>query len=123
MSTWTHVVGGFRIDGMPQIIPSHTVQSIKDILGPMCLFDDWDDTSTLPRGSEGSLQYKIIEYQHGLPWIMVAIWGDLRDYDNLKEIEDWWNATLAKFDMIRDGCLRIIVEGREPVILTNKETT
>jgi hypothetical protein len=118
MSTWTHVVGCLRIDGLPKIDPKFSVNHIQRTLGPMCLFDDyWHDESTLPCGSEGSLQYKIIEYYTGLPWIAIAIWGDLRDYESEQPIEDWWNALLKKFDFVRDGCLRIEVEKREPKIL------
>lgn len=126
MSKWTHVVGCIRIDGMPTIAPTHTVEAIQDVLGPMCLFDNWDDASVLPRGSEGSLQYQVIVYNTGLPWIAIPIWGDLSDYTDDVEIKKWFESILKKFSdfskgIIRDACLRVQVEGNEPILLQNKE--
>ena len=124
MSIWTHVVGAIRIDGLPQMIETDTADSISKIIGPMCLWEDdnWDKKSTLPCGSEGSLQYKIIEHDKGLSWIIVPIWGDLRDYDDVNEIRQWWNnlIDIALKDRVRQAVLQISVEGRSPVILQKR---
>jgi len=123
MSQWTHVVGCIRVDGLPKIIEEHKIENIEKILGPMCLFDKWNDESTLPRGSEGSLQYQIIEYYHGMPWVVIPIWGDLRDFDNPKIIQSWWNKTISKLDStatIRDAVIYLEVEGEKSLILTHE---
>lgn len=119
MSTWTHVVGCIRIDGLPQFNRGGKA-TVEQLLGPICTFEKWNDESTLPRGSEGGLQYQIIEYDKGLPWLAIPIWGDLRDYDSAEPIKKWWDETLAKFQIVRDGILRVAVEGQEPVILVFK---
>lgn len=123
MSTWTHVVGCIRIDGIPHGFEDcDKVEDIEKIFGPMCLYDAWNEESTLPRGSEGSLQYRIIEYYTGLPWLAVPIWGDLRDYDSVEEIKEWFNGILSKLDFrVRDAVLHVQVECEEPVILTYKD--
>jgi hypothetical protein len=111
MSIWTHVVGCVRVDGLPGIVPKCTKEAIRETIGPMSLFDDWNDKSKLPSGSEGSLHYEIIEYDFGLPWIAIPFWGDLRDFDNPDEIKKWWSELLPKLGMIRDAVLRVEVEG------------
>jgi hypothetical protein len=110
MSTWTHVVGCLRIDGIPQINPMKwNVREVEKAMSPM------------PVGSEGGLQYRVIEYSTGAPWVAVAIWGDLRDFDDVESVREWWLALQAKFDLVRDGALQIQVEGRDPVILGNTQ--
>ena len=122
MSTWTHVVGCIRVDGLPSIEPNvFSKQKIKDILGLPCTYEKWNDETALPCGSEGSIQYEIIEYSTGLPWLSIPVWGDLRDYEDVEEIKKWWNETLEKLGMIRDAVLHIKVEGREAVVLTYKD--
>lgn len=129
MSRWTHVVGAFRVDSMSMDAPPKA-EDIEKVLGPMCLFDTWDESSTLPRGSEGSLQYHVHVYREGgnLPWAVVSVWGDLRDYDSDSEIKKWWEETLDKlerhetaekcFFTIRDAVLCIALESRKkPTIL------
>lgn len=89
MSTWTHVVGTIRVDGIPG--------------------GEENLDSTLPAGSEGSLRYSINEYGGGLPWVIITIWGDLRDYDinDAEEIKVWWKELLPKFDIVRDAVLLV----------------
>src|SRR3990167_5577525 len=114
MSIWTHVVGCIRVDGIPDL--GARIHTIEKILGPICTFDNWNDASILPRGSEGGLQYRIIEYHTGLPWIVIPVWGDLRDFDDTETIKAWWDEILLKLQWIRDAVLRVQVEGREPLI-------
>lgn len=118
MSIWTHVVGNIRVDGIPNI--TGTIEGIKAILGKICTFEDWEEDTILPLGSEGGLQYEIIEYGAGLPWVSIPIWGDLRDYDDVEAIKKWWFETLKKLKSIRDAVIVISVEGQEPIVLTNK---
>jgi len=123
MSIWTHVVGTIRVDGIPGIIK---IEDLEKILGKIIkytniLVDDSDEETTLPMGSEGSLRYQIIEYDKGFRWVVIPVWGDLRDYDDVTYIEEWWNGVLEKLPVIRDACLRIEVEGQKPVLLWTKE--
>ncbi len=119
MSTWTHVVGCIRVDGLPQL--GSKLAAVQAALGPICTFDKWDDSSKLPRGSEGGLQYQIIEYATGLPWLAIPIWGDLRDFDSAAKIENWWEGLLKELSFIRDAVLSVQVSGKEAIILTYKE--
>lgn len=119
MSIWTHVVGSIRVDGIPNI--SGSVDAIKETLGKICTFEKWEESTTLPCGSEGGLQYKVIEYDTGLPWITIPIWGDLRDYDDVEAIKKWWFETLEKLGCIRDAVIHISVEGKESIVLTADE--
>ena len=129
MSIWTHVVGCIRIDGIVALGADKT--KVVKIFGPMCTYDKWNDASTLPRGSEGGLQYQIIEYGQGLRWLVIPIWGDLRDFDtaDVPTITKWWNALLAAFEkeqsglvtgIVRDAVLHIQVEDCEATVLTFK---
>lgn len=118
MSVWTHITGNIRIDGLPGLSPLHTVEAVKAIFGNTCSFDDDEavrDACTVPCGSEGSLQYEVIEYSDGLPWVTVAVWGDLRDYDYIAEIKQWFERILCGEGLIiRQAVLSVSVEnGRE----------
>lgn len=118
MSVWTQVVGCIRVDGIPGLNDDYTVEAFKQKLGPICTWDDWNELSTLPRGSEGSLWYDILSYDTGseeygiLPTGVIPIYGSLRDYDSVEEITEWWHETLSKFHIVRDGVLRIEVGHR-----------
>lgn len=116
MSAWTHVVGNIRIDGIPGM--GFNIKDIENAIGPMSLWESRNDNCILPKGSEGSLHYKIIQYANGLCWLTIPIWGDLRDVDSHQEIEKWWNELLPKLGLIRDAILHIRTEGEDPVILT-----
>ena len=120
MSIWTHVIGCIRLDGMPSLPEiGGSKEDIIRILGPISTYENQQDISRLPRGSEGSLEYQIIEYNSGLPWLVIPIWGDLRDYDNITEIQDWWKQTLASFKIVRDAVLRVEVEKGPTIILSS----
>ena len=119
MSQWTHVVGCIRLDGLPQF-GVETVETVRQKLSVPSLWEKWNDNTTLPCGSEGSLDYRIIEYDTGMPWVVIPIWGDLRDYNDGAAITKWWEETLKKFELVRDGCLTFRVEGQEPITLTYK---
>lgn len=85
----------------------------------MCLWGDWNEDTKLPSGSEGSLQYELHEYGNGLPWLIITIWGDLRDFDNENIIKEWFFKTIKEIGFIRDAVLKIEVEGKEPILIQN----
>ena len=117
MSTWTHVAAivrfdGLRLPGMPDPTPK---------LGQTATYDDepaaWD-ACDVPCGSEGSLQYQL--WTNPNPTSLAAytamIWGDLRDYEDVDEIEAYLGRITAGA-MIRQGVAEISIEGRDPVVL------
>lgn len=122
MSTWTHVVGAVRFDGIPGMGPLHKLQTIEEIvIGVKKVTDegvvDHNWRNPLPMGSEGPIQYKIHEYGKGLPWIIITIWGDLRDYDDVDEIDKWFMELCGAWPLIRDGVLSIRVDdGRTRIV-------
>lgn len=117
MSVWTHVAGIIRVDTIRGLTPTPDFEKIfiKSLFG--------DDTiSNMPSGSEGSLDYRIIENpdEASIAAYTVVIFGDLRDYgaDRTEDIKDWWEHVLSEFDMIRQAVLQICPEDGEPVILS-----
>ena len=117
MSIWTHVVGNIRVDGIPNV--NCSVDDIKAKLGKICTFEHWEDDVNLPCGSEGSLQYDVIEYDYGMPWITIPIWGDLRDFNDTEMIKSWWRNTLKDIGIIRDAVLLLYIDRNIPVVLTH----
>lgn len=117
MSIWTHVNGSIRIDDM-RFGSKSRVEKIKEVLGPILNWDAiWDQdgaeelTTSLPTGSEGSLEYSIYENPHesSLAAYVVSIWGDLRSYDDIDEIKAWFEKVLGSF-MVRQAVLEVEVE-------------
>lgn len=116
MSIWTHVNGNIRIDSMR--FSGSEVSKINSVLGKIVNYDDEDWSTTLPCGSEGSLEYNIWENprESSLSAYSVSIWGDLRDYSNIEEIKRWFNFIIKQF-MVRDAILSISVEDGDSIIL------
>lgn len=113
MSQWTHVAGLIRLDSIgvnivrsPTRIKNEKVKdAVTKALGNTCDYDSereaWEKC-TVPRGSEGSLQYEVYpnsdKDEHTANWGYVAIWGDLRGFgtEDLPNIQDWFEKSLAK---------------------------
>ena len=108
-------------------MPSHTIEDMKALLGNTVTYEDEEsawDACNVPQGSEGSLQYEISEVGEGLVWLTVSIWGDLRDYENVSEIEEWFNkvtTTSPPGVMVRSAILEAHTEGRERKVLQYKD--
>lgn len=163
MSQWTHVAGLIRLDSVGATIikrgvidkDHYIVGAVKEALGHTWRYDDSpaespaeSDACSVPSGSVGSLQYVVErnegedEFTHGLSWGFVAIYGDLRNYESVERIADWFKGALEKlrnppsevpveqmnpFDkamymlgtfLIRDAVLSIDVEGRPRTVLS-----
>lgn len=113
MSQWTHIAGLIRLDSMGAVMVRLPVREINDrlkvaaakALGYTCSFESsneaWDQCS-VPRGSEGSLQYQVFSNsdrdEHALSWGYVAIWGDLRDFgtEDYPSVLDWFQKSLER---------------------------
>lgn len=117
MSQWTHVNASIRFDGI-----LGTGQPTKKDLGQMCKWEDKDtshwETSKLPCGSEGSIEYEIIKTggENSLASMAVNFTGDLRDYDDTTEIITYFNE-IVKERMVRSGVIEIDVEFKDTLIL------
>jgi hypothetical protein len=126
MSIWTHVNGCIRIDGIPQIDGRHE-HWYRDVLGNTVSYDDPDDAwekCNVPKGSEGSLHYHLVQAGGGLVLWTVPVWGDLRDFDKsqVHEIKEWFERVVARSDLtIRDAVLTIHTEGQNSITLVSEE--
>lgn len=127
MSMWTHVAGSVRLDDLSFLTNKpNTAETIEEILGPICLFEDWNDNTRLPCGSEGSIEYKVYENEgNSIAKFNINFFGDLRDYSSsdIEEIVEWFNKLNDNFNprdnftAIRDAILKISVEDGTNVIL------
>ena len=116
MSQWTHVNASIRFDS----ILGQGIITEKE-LGKMCKWEDkdtshWED-SKLPCGSEGSIEYEIVQTggENSMAAQVVVFAGDLRDYDDDKEILNYFKS-ITENKMIRSGILEIDVEYKTKLI-------
>lgn len=111
MSQWTHVAGIIRLNGF-----APTLKRIEDAFGKTAFFEspekDWDEC-TVPMGSEGSLHYQFIPGRDGsLACGEIAIWGDLRSYNDHGAVIEWVRSSMKKIELgCRGGAIQIDVEG------------
>ena len=115
MSQWTHVAGIIRIDSVLEFVNQNTKIVLRDIITGM----------SLPAGSEGPVKIQTLErpdfYKTArISWGSVIITGDLRDYDDVQELKEWWISLIEKLSTVvdvRDGVMSIRVEGQECVVV------
>ena len=120
MSRRTHIAGLIRIDSIGELAGTNVEKMLKDILWPICSREEWDDKSTLPRGSEGSISYKILPYwdKNSLSRGEIAISGDLRGYgteEDAKNFIKWVEGILAEIQgeaRVRQGIIQF-EDGKE----------
>lgn len=120
MSEWTHVAGMIRVDSMcyehekdARWLERNRKENILEgILGPILIWKDGDEgykewkriskVCKLPRGSEGSIEYKIITNfdTESITAFDIAIWGDLRDFgvDETHNIQRWFYNLCAELE-------------------------
>lgn len=131
MSIWTHVAGIVRIDSF-DIIPDETfVEKIGNIIKWESPSWEWDLAEKKPElftpfGREGGINYNIIENQEkgSIDKYCVTFYGDLRDYDDINAIENWFEKILYESEfMIRDAVLSIDLEFGEKRIVSYNEKT
>lgn len=112
MSQWTHVSAVIRYDGIKGQTPDPS-------LGRTVHFDDprenWHHCD-VPRGSEGSLQYRLEEVGTGAVRFTAMIWGDLRDFSSVDGILEYLDRITAG-QMIRSGLAEIEVEYQQTIVL------
>lgn len=116
MSVWTHVNGSIRVDSIRMLgKPDFSKIFIKSL---------WENTNTncnMPEGSEGSLDFRIIENPNkdSLAAYTVSIFGDIRDYskERLQDIKDWFERVIKECGMIRQAILQIDFEDCDKVYI------
>ena len=122
MSVWTHVAGVIRVDCLRCIFeqPDFNKIFVKELWN-----EDTFGVCNMPMGSEGSLDFRVIENpeKDSLAAYTVVIFGDLRDFGvaDIHIIEDWWNRVLEQCGMIRQAVLQIQPEDGDVKILEQKE--
>lgn len=132
MSVWTHVNGVVRLNDYSFLSSKrNTRKDVEKIIGPMCLFHNWNENTKLPLGSEGSIEYKVIQSteESNLARFNIIFWGDLRDYDDLNEIIQWFNNLKKEieskdtFMQYRDAILSCECEaGNSIIVKLNTDT-
>lgn len=120
MSVWTHVAGVIRVDCIRCISePDFNKIFIKSLWG------EHNPNCNMPSGSEGSLDFRVIENpdKDCLAAYTVVVFGDLRDFGvaNMPEIENWWDRVLEQCGMVRQAVLQIQPEDGDVKILEQKE--
>lgn len=133
MSQWTHINGSIRIDHIQQLAPPIPFGEIFKTAH----YDDpdakWNECN-VPCGSEGSLQVNVWTNpdKSCLAVYTVNVFGDLRDYDNVDEVREWFRSIVKNPGLIiRDavltcnvefhGIYTFIYQGRDEPILEYKE--
>lgn len=123
MSIWTHVAGIIRVDGTMGVLTGlDEKKALEKIMGHTASFEGDDaewDRCDVPIGSEGSIQYCVDitavdnEYGGSLSRGHISIWGDLRDYDDVDAIKEWFGGIIRK--------LRPDFSPRDAVLSIDKE--
>lgn len=107
MSTWTHITGTIRFDGIADLMPSPE-------LGNTCNYSSEEklwDSCNVPCGSEGSLQHNLQTNPDSMAKWVATFWGDLRDYEDEEEVINYFNR-IVEGRMIRQGIFSFEVESR-----------
>lgn len=113
MSTWTHVAGCIRIDDLSTTREEHKKKAAEIIRTAF---------KNMPCGSEGPLNVRIYINPHIFCFaaFVLTIYGDLRDYDNIEEIENWFNSVCSQF-IIRQAVITIECDNGQSKTITYKE--
>lgn len=125
MSIWAHANGVIMLDGI-FFEDGDYEESIdilkKKILGEVINYGDIVDADALaymPCGSEGSLDYNIVECSG---YTNIVICGNLRDYENLDKLKNWYIDILNKIEKdtgfyIREHVFQARVEWGNQVVI------
>ena len=118
MSQWTHVCATFRIDALDRVLSNDTIESVIGKPIGFCEFVE-EGVKYLPKGSEGSLKYELIENpdKGTVAAYVLVVYGDLRDYDNIDEIELWFRKGACSFSLLRQAVCTVEVEDRETFVI------
>lgn len=113
MSQWTHVNGSIRVDTIRRVMPDLDFVS----LFKTCTFnsspEEWA-ACNVPCGSEGSIQFNIWDNpdKAHLAAYTINFFGDLRDYDDEKELVKWLQDTCRELGIVRDAIMSVDIESK-----------
>jgi hypothetical protein len=124
MSVWTHVAAVFRVDDFR--FEGKQRPDFEKIFGKSCLWGSpskvWADyhkhpEQYLPCGSEGSLEMSVWENpnKEDITAYSISVFGDLRDYSNIKKIEKWFDECCKKL-WIRQAVITIECETGKTIV-------
>ena len=126
MSVWAHANGVIMLSDLffDEDEKDETIKIIKeDILGKTVEYgeDCIGFTTYMPCGSEGSLDYKIIECSG---YTNIIICGNLRDYYEIKDLETWYKNVIDKLNnlkgiYVREHVFSAYIEYGDKIIITN----
>jgi hypothetical protein len=113
MSQWTHINGSIRVDSI-RLPGFHTIPLN---LGIQASFEDNHEPQNIPAGSEGSLVWTkwTNPDQSALAAYTVNFFGDLRDYNDVQEIEKYLEQ-ITTGQLIRSGICEVDVEFNDTYI-------
>ena len=125
MSIWAHANGVIMLDGIFFRDEDYekSINILKNkILGEIVTYYDSinsDSDAYMPCGSEGSLDYNIIECSG---YTNIVICGNLRDYDELDKLKDWYVNILNKIEKdtsfyVREHVFQAKIEYGEQIII------
>ena len=121
MSTWTHVAGVIRVDALRGITKTPDFEKIFISL----TWEHDNKDCNMPMGSEGSLEYKVLENPNPdcLAAYNIIIWGDLRDFGvaEIQDIKEWWDRVLKECGWVRQAILQVQPGDGDRVILNYEE--
>ena len=122
MSVWTHIAAIIRIDSVGHIVGvsgATTENAVKRVIS----------LSDIPAGSEGPAKWdfaRIISDQYSTLFGNLIIYGDLRDYDDAVEIQEWLHDIIKKLEAaglgVRGfaGSIEVETKGMYSMYLTRK---
>lgn len=115
MSRWTHVNGLIRVNAICSNFKNNEIlEDIQKCFG-----------TTIPCGSEGSLQYEFIELkeENSINCGVIAIHGDLREYWNKDEIVNWIKIAISSSEIwwVRSLCIKIDIDDEKSIILIDSD--
>lgn len=123
MSVWTHIAAVIRIDSVGYIVgvPDNAVEdAIQNIVS----------LSDIPAGSEGPAKWDLARIHNEIYPLLfgnLIIYGDLRDYDDAAEIQEWLHDIIKKLEKaalgVRGfaGSIEVETKGMYSMYLTRKE--
>ena len=107
MSEWLHITGNIRLITR-DVNSKNELKKLRNAIGKKIghVQSYWSnlESTKLPSGSEGSLEWSLTNDEqfmpsnpnvHSLQNVSLTIHGNLRDVSSLEELEDWLNNTVT----------------------------
>ena len=121
-----HVAATFRVDGIASMMPEPDWDAA---IGRECLFESpsevWNDLHDnpgdyMPCGSEGTLQKAVWvnPERSDLARYSVMAFGDLRDYDDMEALREWFKRSCGNVGMLREAAMFADCEDGQKAMLS-----